>query len=237
MKIAICMSGMLRNFENTYPRFKKYILDEHNPDIFFHGYPNNKGIEYCKNKFIELYEPKQVFINNYTDELRNEICNNEEKYSKFCRNETKINNFLSQIYNIKKCDLLRQNFEKQNNFEYDVVIRCRTDVFYFKTFEQSELTLAKSGYILIPTEWDFKEVDHRAVSDSFAMTNSKNMSKYSTLYDFYDIYFQNGVPIHPETMVGNHILEQRIQRIEIPRHGWYKFENIDTGEDHERRKY
>ena len=44
--------------------------------------------------------------------------------------------------------------------------------------EEKELQMAKFGYVLIPTEWDFKTVDARAVSDSFAMTNSKNMTKY-----------------------------------------------------------
>ena len=35
MKIAIVIPGMLGNFESTYPRFKKYIINELNPDIFY----------------------------------------------------------------------------------------------------------------------------------------------------------------------------------------------------------
>lgn len=237
MKIAICLSGMLRNFENTFPRFKKFVIDQHKPDVFFAGYPNSLGIEECKNKFIDFYKPKNFIFNEYTQEFRNKICNDEQKYANFCRNETKINNFLSQAYNIKICDLLRQEYEKQNNFEYDVVVRCRTDVFYYKSFDEEQLNLAKLGYVLIPTEWDFKEVTPYAVSDSFAMTNSKNMTKYSTLYNFIESYYNNGVLMHPETMVGNHIIQQSLQRIEIFGHGWYKFENIDTGEHNERRKY
>lgn len=237
MKIALCFSGMLRNFEVTYPSIKKYLLDTHSPDVFFAGYPNKKGLEYCKDKFIELYNPKKMFIQEYSDDLRKNICNNEEKYLIRTREETKINNFLSQIYNIKICDNLRQQYENENNFQYDVVIRTRLDVFYFKKFEEEELNLAKSGNILIPTEWDFKEVNPVGVSDSFAMSNSINMTKYASLYDNFDNYFQQGVQMHPETMFGFHVLQQKLNRIAIMRHGWYKFENIDTGEHHERRNY
>jgi hypothetical protein len=235
MKIAICLSGMVRNFENTYPSFKKFIIDEHNPDIFFSGYPNSKGFEYCESKIIELYSPKKIIIQEYTDDLRKMICNNEEKYK--ARPETKVNNFLSQMYNIKKCDLLRQEYEKENNFKYDVVIRSRIDVFYFKKFEEKELQMAQFGYILIPTEWDFKTVNIRAVSDSFAMTNSKNMTKYSNLYNNFDEYYNAGVQIHPETIFGFHLIQQGLTRIEIPGHGWYKFENIETGKNDDRHGY
>ena len=235
MKIAVCLSGMLRNFENTFPRFKKFIIDEYQPDIFFSGYPNSSGIKYCENKLTELYHPKKICIQEYTDQLRKKICDNEQKYS--ARPETKINNFLSQLYNIKTCDNLRQQYEQENKFKYDIVIRSRIDVFYFKRFELKELQMANFGYVLIPTEWDFKSVDIMAVSDSFAMTNSNNMTKYSSLYGMFDQYYNSGVPLHPETMFGTHIARQGLTRIEISGHGWYKFENIETGNDHDRHKY
>ena len=50
MKVAVLVSGMLRTFEETYPRLKKYIIDDLEPDIFFYGYPNKKGMQYCQNK-------------------------------------------------------------------------------------------------------------------------------------------------------------------------------------------
>jgi hypothetical protein len=237
VKIAICFSGMMRNFENTFPRFKKFIMDNHEPDIFFSGYPNNCGLDYCLYKFTDLYKPKKFIINEYTEKLRKQICDNEEKYLVNTRNETKINNFISQIYNIKSCDDLRQQYENENNFQYDVVIRTRLDVFYFKKFDEEELNLAKSGNILIPTEWDFKEVNPIAVSDSFAMSNSTNMTKYANLYNNFDKYFQQGIQMHPETMFGFHILQQKLNRIAVMGHGWCKFENIDTGDHNERRNY
>ena len=237
MKIAICLSGMLRNFEITYPRFKKFIIDKHSPDIFFCGYPNKFGFDYCNDSINNLYKPKKYILNEYTDELRKKICINENKYLSNKRNETTINNFISQLYNIKLCDDLRTKYESENNFKYDVVIRSRMDVFYFNSFEESELSQAKNGSILIPEEWDFKIVNDCAVSDSFAMSNSKNMEIYSSLYEQFDKYFDNGILFHPETLFGHHIAVNKLQRIKVAGHGWYKFENLENGIADERKKY
>jgi hypothetical protein len=237
MKIAICLSGMMRNFENTYPRFKKHIIDAHNPDIFFCGYPNKQDINYCKEKLINLYNPKKYILRSYNDEIRKNICSNEKKYESHKRPETVINNYISQIYNIKLSDQLRIEYEKENNFIYDVVVRSRIDVYYFKSFEENELKMANCGEVLIPDEWDFKIVNNICVSDSFAMSNSKNMELYSSLYDCFDNYYENGITLHPETMLGYHLYQKKLNRIKIPSYGWYKFENIDTGKDSDRNIY
>lgn len=237
MRIAVCLSGMLRNFESTHSTFNKYISEIYKPDIFFFGYPNNNGKEYCNKKLIELYNPKKFLLQDYTEELRNIICSNESKFKQNCRLETKINNTISQFYNIYNCDLLRQEYEKQNKFIYDVVIRSRTDVYYYKSFEKHELLLASMGHVLIPTEWDFKNVSSEAVSDSFAMTNSRNMTKYSNIYNKYESYYNNGCLMHPESLLGKHLITENLMRIEVKGHGWYKFENLDTGKVNERYGY
>lgn len=227
MKIAVCLSGMMRNFEYTFPRFKKYIIDDLKPDIFFSGYPNKNGINYCGEKIIDLYNPKKIILRNYDDNIRKEICLNEKKYLKNKRSETPINNILSQFYNIYTADNLRQEYELENKFTYDVVIRCRIDVYFFRNFLKEELIQATTGLILIPEEWDFKEVNSVAVTDSFAMSNSKNMKKYSSLYKNIEKYYEQGCLFHPETLTGYHLQKENLVRIPVKRHGWYKFENLD----------
>ena len=44
MKLAIIMSGMLRNFEHTFFSTKKFLLEDkffEKKDIFFYGYSDN----------------------------------------------------------------------------------------------------------------------------------------------------------------------------------------------------
>ena len=48
MKLAIIMSGMLRNFEHTFFSTKKFLLDDQFfeiKDIFFYGYSDNYEID------------------------------------------------------------------------------------------------------------------------------------------------------------------------------------------------
>ena len=227
MKVAVLVSGMLRTFEETYPRFKKYIIDDLYPDIFFYGYPNKKGIEYCKNKIKELWNLKDFEILEYTDDLRKKICLDENKYEKNKRPETKVNNVLSAAYILKKCNDLRLKYQNDNNIDYDVVLRIRPDYYFINHINQSQLESAKKGEILIPNEWDFKEVHPLAVSDGIALSNNFSMNKYCELYNHIDNYFDEGIMFHPETYFGVHIDRMNLNRKVVHRHGWIDFHNPD----------
>ena len=236
MKIAVLVSGMLRTFEETYPRLKKYIIDDLKPDIFFYGYPNKKGIKYCENKIKELWNPKDYKIVEYTDFLRREICFDENKYEKNKRPETKVNNVLSAAYTLKKCNDLRLKYQKDNNIDYDIVLRIRPDYYFINHINQSQLESAKKGEILIPNEWDFKEVHPLAVSDGIALSNNFSMNKYCELYNYIDNYFDEGISFHPETYFGFHIDRMNLNRKVVHRHGWIDFHNPD-GIDFNRKEF
>lgn len=227
MKVAVLISGMLRIFEETYPRFKKYIIDDLEPDIFFYGYPNKKGMDYCENKIKELWNPKDYKILEYTDSLRNKICFNEKKYEQNKRPETVINNFFSSTYTLHECNKLRLNYQKNNNIDYDVILRIRSDYYFIDYIKNSQLESAKRGEILIPNEWDFKEVHPLAISEPIALSNNFSMNKYCELYNYIDDYFNNGIMFHTETYVGVHINRMNLVRKEINRHGWIDFHNPD----------
>lgn len=227
MKVAVLVSGMLRIFEETYPRLKKYIIDDLQPDIFFYGYPNKKGIEYCQNKIKELWNPKDFEILEYTDDLRKKICFDEKKYEKNKRPETRVNNVLSATYTLKKCNDLRLKYQNDNNVDYDIVLRIRPDYYFINHINPSQLESAKKGEILIPNEWDFKEVHPLSVSDGIALSNNFSMNKYCELYSHIDNYFDEGIMFHPETYFGVHIDRMNLNRKVVHRHGWIDFHNPD----------
>lgn len=45
MKIAICLSGQLRNYKETFPYFKSFIIDDLSPDIFIYTDKYDSEIE------------------------------------------------------------------------------------------------------------------------------------------------------------------------------------------------
>lgn len=215
MRIAFLIIGRLDTFENMYPKFKKNILDPLSPDIFFSGYPNKKGIEYCRKKIEVLWKPKKYILREYNEVVRREIHPNDEIFNQNKRPETTPQTWLSGIYNVKLCNQLKNDYENENSFRYDVVVKCRTDLDWYESISEDELELAKNGNILIPTAWDFKSVHPLGTSDVVAISNSLGIDKYSSLIDNIDTYWNEGNIFHPESFVGIHIQRMGLNRIEI----------------------
>ena len=68
MKLAIIMSGMLRNFEHTFFATKFLLEDKffEKKDIFFYGYSDNFELDESIKKFEKLYKPKNLKLRNGT---------------------------------------------------------------------------------------------------------------------------------------------------------------------------
>lgn len=224
MKIALLMVGRLDTFEDMYFSLKEHILDPLSPDIFFSGYPNRKGIDYCREKIETFWKPKKYILRLYDENVRREVHPNDEIFNQNKRPEVTPQTWLSGIYNVKLCNELKKDYEIKNNFFYDVVIKSRTDLSWYTSISNEDLELAKTGNILIPTAWDFKDINILGTSDVVAVSNSEGISKYASLIDNVDTYWNEGNIFHPETYVGIHIKRTGLNRIEISsgidRTGW-----------------
>jgi len=223
MRFAVLIPGMLRCFEEVQPEFKKYIIDSLNPDIFFSGYPNKMGLAYCENKIKELWDPKKYIIREYTEELRREIHPNDEKFESRKRAESRVASTLSGKYNIKIVNEMRKDYERENNFKYDLLMVWRPELVFYKTIEQEEIDKALKGDVLIPDAWDFKNVNPVCVSDIGVVTNGESMDVYASLIDCIDKYWENGHTFHPETLMGVHIKETGLRRTGVNYTGWYLY--------------
>lgn len=216
MKTAIIIPGRLDTFEDVFPSFKEYVLDVFQPDIFFAGYPNIKGLEYCEQKLIELWNPKKYILRRYTEEVRREIHPNDSRFLERKRSETNPHTWLSGMYNVKLANSLKESYEQENNFTYDICIKVRTDCIWHTHITLEELELAKQDKnILIPAAWNFSEIHPLGTSDVAALCNSKTMNKYAAFMDYVDYYYDQGNQFHPESMLGIHIHHMGLNRIAI----------------------
>lgn len=207
MKIALCISGSLRNFKDTYYSFKEYLLKHHNVDVFFYGLENKENKEKNKIDLYNLYAPKLCVVNN---NKWYEQLNISKKYY-----FSNVANSMYAFFNIYKCNELKKEYEIKNNFVYDLVLRCRTDYFWFRSLTDQELNLAKSN-VLTPEEWSFKGVNSFARSDVFAIGNSKLMDQYSSMFNFIEEYTKK-IQYHPESICGYHLMTNSIPNIEVKR--------------------
>ncbi len=239
MRVAVCLSGMLRSYKETYKYLYSNIIKPFNADVFFCGYANKEGVDSNKKDFQEMFEPKSFLISEYNESKRNEVLNCLKLYSQYFnrkRQETNIDNFINQFYNIMKVCELKNKYEYDNSFKYDLVIRSRCDVFYRRSLHDFEINLGMTkNNILIPREWDFKNVSSFAVSDTFALCSSETFDKYSSLYNYIDSYWSEGCIFHNESLMGYHIKKQQFNRIEIETP--FLFEHPENLQNYNRHEY
>lgn len=226
MKTAVLIPGMLRCFEEVYSEFKKYIMDVLSPDIFFCGYPNSKGLDYCENKIKELWNPKGYVIREYTEELRRKIHPNDEKFEKRKVSGARVSSTLSGKYNIKLANEIRKKYEVANSIKYDLLMVWRSELVFYKTLEKEEIEKALRGDVLIPDAWDFKEVNPICVSDIGVVTNGESMDVYASLIDCIDKYWEEGYLFHPETLMGVHLEKTGLKRTGVHYTGWYLYYDL-----------
>ena len=236
MKLAVVMSGMLRNFEHTFATTKKYIFDDQffeTVDVFFAGYPGKKGVVYCEEKFVNYYKPKSYLLQDWGPDIEKEI-EEQTGVSSWVNNPT--NSKAMNIMSFWRCRFLanelRKKYAAENNFEHDLVYNLRTDFFAFNNIDSLRATLAANdkNSVYVPEDWDFKSVNPICIGDPMAFGSASAMNKYFSLYQFAKTYKELGSPIHPETLLGNHFKYQNLNREYCDRNvaAEYPFSGGDT---------
>jgi hypothetical protein len=136
MRVAFCISGQPRTWEKCFSTWN--MGKDIDVDIFFHLWdyntePNivavkaNKTLSTIKvsqeekNKIVETLKPKKYFFDSrlIDNTEKNEYV--KEPLGWWCR---------SQFYSLWYCAQLKRQYEIENNFEYDLVFRFRTDLFF-----------------------------------------------------------------------------------------------------------
>jgi hypothetical protein len=225
MRIAICISGQPRNFKQSYVSLKKYFLDKHDCDIYFHSWktPSFESTNFGGgnhqyqlneedyNELVELYQPK-----NYI--LEQPIVFDASGYQCPIWRQP-LNNTLSMFYSIYKSFQLIEG-------EYDYVVRTRFDLDYsLFNLEFSE------NNINIP-EWNTDlNVKHRGFYDVFAFGPQQLMKVYSEVFsnvisyvtnDPYMFEFLQGgwpgqdSPLRNEYLLKWHLVKNNIAVTELP---------------------
>jgi len=150
MKVAFCLKGAVgKSFDfrtnsvytdSPYVDYKKcrnsiykYIVNQtkYNIDFFCHCW--NKDLE---ESLKELYNPKMIVCENNND-YYNEI-------SSRCHNEYAQ---VSHALSMKKVIELKEQYEKENNFNYDIVILYRYDVLLWKNMVLDKYNINDDIYV------------------------------------------------------------------------------------------
>ena len=141
MRIALCLSGHAREFEQVYPFIQKALISKQT-DVFISTYDtpgywssddNNPiktiGKEVTLQRLKSLYNPVRISIDAYTPELERMLLDEAEAAVPNPRMRWgRKQNIMGMFWKIYQCNQLKQDYEEEHGFRYDIVIRCRLDL-------------------------------------------------------------------------------------------------------------
>lgn len=172
--VAICLSGETRSLELTIDFFK-YLSKVEEIDFHF---------------FIATWE------SNYSEALRKipnlkSICIlNEQTYTDNLNVENRLSNNHRYSFLLKKCNLLKQDYEIENNFVYDYVVMSRPDCVFAGLFECVTEMLLNKGYaefnnnLYLSDSIQYNK-EHFNADDNIALGSSYISDIYSNIHFIY----------------------------------------------------
>lgn len=191
MKVAVCLSGQMRDYNKSFNNFQYKILNKLDCDIFIHTWEDNIT---DWNNVIKLYNPKKICIEYLNKTYLNslDIFDNKHKTS---RGEFTNINIIGMYYKIYLCNNLKKEYENLLNKKYDCVIRYRPDLILKKEINENELK--NLNFIYISTVGANVWLD-----DTFAFSNSNNMDSYCEVFNnLNELYNINNNSLHPEAIL------------------------------------
>jgi hypothetical protein len=212
-RIAICLSGQLRTFETAYPGILRYF-NSVNPDYFIHTWSANTWHK----KNVEKVIP-HIHTQIDEDDINLAVSIfNPKKYQIDKNKIFDVDMSQSQQFSAMSSNELKKQYEIENNFKYDVVVKCRFDIIWNPL-----------------TEFNITNVDEKTIFFSYIDRNQ--FPEYPMALD--RVYFGNSQTMDEISQiyfVTTDYIEKRINNKFIEsEHGLYQMccnLNLDIKETH-----
>ena len=221
MKIAVCLQGQPRFFEQGIPLLKKsfegldvdYFIhnwyhEEHigeeqvptsSPNIHKRGWtvaPNaDKNLINLLSPKKYIFEKQKVFVPKYDFDLS------------YRNGPAEV--YISQLYSRKRVGELLSEYVEQTGEKYDWVFFTRTDFALLRNIVD-ELAGPGSDEIILTAHAPGEVWNKDHINDPFVGSNYKNMIYWSSLYDHYEQYWISGVPFCGHRLPSHHMNLLRI---------------------------
>ena len=227
MRTAVCFTGQCRSLEHTHENIKKYLLEPLGEcDIFMYISENNdsfKAEKYMSKVATDLRVEPDVHVDESDITHQQAI------------ERGGLQGYMQMLRGMKKCNEMRTQHEKENNFQYDRIIRSRLDVEYFRSLPE-DFDSYDLNYLYIPDFHCWSIVQGNGYNDRFAVGNRNNMNIYLSELDYIRRYSLQGFTIHAESTLYVHLKSQGVKVKKVPirftriRHGGIR-EDMHINED------
>lgn len=197
-KIAVCLSGQARHWRLAAENIKKFFkYDTHHfhfngpieTDYFIHTWDTNTW-RYPKSNHNVYENIKHNDIEDIRNEFNPKLIEQEE-----FNQEKYIRAWDSMFYSFWKSVMFKREYEINNNFTYDVVIKARLDVIY-NPQQKINFQLINPGfnglipgicYTSLPINKFTYEFNYNNFDDVIFYGDSRTMDIVSDLYHTYKI--------------------------------------------------
>ena len=216
MKIALCLYGNLRSFDNVFPSLHKCILEPFCPDIFSFIWNNTNEI--AINKFDSNHPiwnikniPKNTkmissnYVTSVIDKLNPIVALIEDYNSPSFQHNTdwKLPSALyKNLWAQSQCVKLKNEYEHKTRIQYDLVIMSRWDIYY-----ENLLKLHHTDKIFFPEKFS---IGAGGPSDFWAYGPSKLMNVFSDRFNHFQ-HFENNINQHPNKFLHQLLLHYNIE--------------------------
>jgi hypothetical protein len=217
MRVALCLAGQMRTYKQCFGYLKDNVIEPLKPDIFIFTeknigitnrlVDNKKHIEgtVSSESIRRLYDPDRLIITepfSMSDLKQFKGVTVPDDLIKAEPDHWKGN--IPNFYSIYSCNELKRKHEQDNGFIYDLVIRMRPDLL---VEEEIPSEVIENRDIL----W-YTHPDDDKISDKIAISNSKNMDYYSSVWENLSSYWQNPLGDGEEK---NHRVGERLMRFHM----------------------
>lgn len=193
MRVAVIISGLIDRM--CVDSIKENIINPYGADTFVVSAEDNISEE----ELVQIWNPTSMWYGNFPTEVESRI-EGLQTYPK--STETNLNSFVKMCWGIYTANRLREDWQEQNGFRYNWVVRCRPDLMI-----QNQLVI-KGDDLWIPIGFD----NNGGYNDTFAYGNDNSMACYSRLYNNIKYLADKGSVIHPESLLKEN-LEMYYQKI------------------------
>jgi len=233
-KVAVCISGHVRGFEDNYSNFLESIINI-NPlysfDTFIHTWDTRNSVNteiyrrpdegrayrnnfntYDYTNLLKIYAPKSICI----EQTPINTFLKTKKYNDLGLGPNNAISVFSQFFKVKKCKDLLISYCLYNNTTYDLIIRTRFDI-QIKPIKLDNFNIQEN---LLYVETD--GCDTNWISDKFCITTFNTYNVYSSFYNNLENLIQQHNTIIPERLLFEYINSHNIQIIKTDEIGRLK---------------
>lgn len=237
MKIALCLSGLLRSLDYTYASHLEYILKPLNPDVFIFTWG-----DYTDQFQYQKERRKWIGFCGFT---RKRFGYKEEGVKRFSEESPKgLDGLVQEQFKPISCQIAKYaaltplfKTERYNTHKYPGTQVERVLAMYYGIKQvnalkkQTEEQLGFRYDLVIRSRFDLQfnahlpeivlkptarlwvpnaHQDFHGVNDQFAIGTSKLMDAYAGVYDRIPHYFEQGVLFNPEVLLKHHLETEKI---------------------------